>query len=157
MVEPSVQTGGSACFSEAYRNTPWGGGSNIWTLNFDGRSLSNKGLGISRTGKNEWQKGRSPQAHAKGWVKHRSKSWPDMPGMLTLLLDLGPEKKGMTEKRALLSKRKRTLCFSIIRTTWGFLVWMLRTRAWTGGPGTHHLKEPSGLFFEWRQGQCDFQ
>jgi hypothetical protein len=47
-----------------------------------------------------------PQKHAKGWVKYCSKSWPDMPQMLTL--DLGPGEKGMSEKQALLSKRKMT-------------------------------------------------
>jgi hypothetical protein len=47
-----------------------------------------------------------------------------MPQMLTLLLDLGPGEKGMTEKWALLSKRKMTLCFSTVRTIWGSSVWM---------------------------------
>jgi hypothetical protein len=37
------------------------------------------------------------------------------------------------------------------------LVWMLKIRAWTGGPVTHHSRQPSGLFSEWRQGQCNFQ
>jgi hypothetical protein len=40
-----------------------------------------------------------------------------MPQMLTLLLDLGPGEKGMTEKQAPISKRKMTLCFSTIRAT----------------------------------------
>jgi hypothetical protein len=75
-----------------------------------------------------------------------------MPQILTLLLDLGPGEKGMTEKRALLSKRKMTLCFPTVRTTWGSSVWMSRLGAWTGDPQNHHSREPYGLFSEWRWG-----
>jgi hypothetical protein len=61
--------------------------------------------------RNEWQKWRFPQEHSKSWIKYHSRGWPNMPQMLTLLLDLGPGEKGITEKQDPLSKKGDNLCF----------------------------------------------
>jgi hypothetical protein len=63
--------------------------SSIWTLSLSRRSLSNKGIAVSVTSRNEWQMWSFPHKHDKGWVKYHSKGWPNMLRMLTLLLDLG--------------------------------------------------------------------
>jgi hypothetical protein len=139
MVESFIHTDGSTCPSIRCIQKYSLGWSNSWTLSLDRRFLPNKGIRVSGTSRNKLQKWRSPQEQAKGWAKYHSKGWPNMPQMLTLLLDLGSGGKGMTGNQAPLSKRKMTLCFSTVRTTQSSSVWMSRTGAWTGCTRTHHL------------------
>jgi hypothetical protein len=85
-----------------------------------------------------------------------------MPRMLTLLLDLGPGEKGMTENNDLLSKRKMTLCFSAIRTTWGSLVWVSRMEPGQEAPesvipGSHLASFPNGDRDRVTSSDCPFR
>jgi hypothetical protein len=107
MVEPSIQTDGSACSSiRGMQKYSLGtGGSSIWTLSLDRRSLPNKVIRVLRPSRDELQKWSFPQEHDTGWVKY-SRDWPDMLQMVTLLLDMRLGEKEMIEKQALLSKRK---------------------------------------------------
>jgi hypothetical protein len=80
-----------------------------------------------------------------------------MPQMINLLLDQGPGENGKTEKQAPLSRRKRTFCFSTVMATSGASTLMLRSGAWTGGPGTHKSIEGGTPPSTWRWGHLDLQ
>jgi hypothetical protein len=69
MLCPSVHTMGSTCSSIRGKQKYSPGGKRSCTSNLDGRSHPSRGVGVSGTIKKEWQKWKSLQKQARGWVK----------------------------------------------------------------------------------------
>jgi hypothetical protein len=86
-VYTSVHTMRSTCSSIRGKQKYSPGGKRSWTPNLDRRSCPSRGVGASGTIKKEWQKWKSPQEQARGWVKYCCMGWSYKP--VIFLEDLG--------------------------------------------------------------------